>query len=516
VSVQPKVTAMTRRFPLLAVIALAALVLAVPAAQAEVGLVGAWGGPGTQPGQFSGASAVAVDNGSHVYVADTNNHRVQRFDADGRFERELGAGVLVAPTGVAADERGNVFVADTDAHRVVHFDHNGTVLHQWGDAATLPGPTGIAVDRAGSVFVTGAFGELRRYTPDGHLLASWGGGLLDPRSLAVAPDGSVYVADGTQLIVQPFAPSGQPLARLGGGFTGPAAVAFDRSTGHLLVADRPSGRVERRTTGGALVSAFGAAPDQPAGVAVDCHGTVFVADAGGERVQRYGVAGAPTGADCPPVASFDVAGDVRAGVEATLDATASWATVGRLVRWTWEIDGPGGKVTATREAPSFTYAFPSAGEHRVRLRVQDDDGDTGEVERTITVAGGPAARDATSGSDARPWLRIPAKRMSVTAFRRRGVRVAVGRAPASATSFTVTVRRAGRRGCVVLRRTLPVRGRAARRLHAGGAGIARRVRGGQRPRCAARPGRHLVSVSFGGGRSAPSPVALGLVRRRTG
>jgi DNA-binding beta-propeller fold protein YncE len=509
---------MTRRFPLLAATALAVLALAAPAADAEVGLLGTWGGPGSGIGQFSGASAVAVDDRGHVFVADTNNRRVQRFDAEGRFERELGVGLLVAPTGVTADDRGNVFVADTGGNKVVHFDPNGTVLHMWGDASSLPAPTGLAVDRAGSVFVTGAFGDVRRYTPDGHLLASWGGALLDPRSLAVAPDGTVYVADATQLLVQPFSPGGERLARLGGAaFSGPAAVAFDRSTGHLLVADRPSGRIERRATDGTLVSAIGGAPDQPAGVAVDCRGTVFVAEAGGERVQRYGAPGAGSPGECPPVASFDLTAAPRVGAEVTLDATASWATVGRLVRWSWQIDGPGGSVTTTREAPSFTHTFTAPGTHRVRLRVEDDDGDRGEIERTVDVAGGALSR-VSSGPDVRPFLRLTSRRMSVRAFRRQGLRVAVGRAPAAARSFTVTVRRAGARRCTVLRRTLSVRGRDARLLHAGRAGVVRRVRlgGGGRGRCAPRAGRHLVSVSFGGGQSAPRPATLGLVRRRSG
>jgi hypothetical protein len=40
----------------------------------------AWGTPGIGPGEFSGPTAIAVDCLGDIYVADTNNNRVQRFD----------------------------------------------------------------------------------------------------------------------------------------------------------------------------------------------------------------------------------------------------------------------------------------------------------------------------------------------------------------------------------------------------------------------------------------------------
>ena len=45
-----------------------------------------WGEPGTDPGQFNVAHNIATDRDGYVYVADRENHRIQVFDRDGKFE----------------------------------------------------------------------------------------------------------------------------------------------------------------------------------------------------------------------------------------------------------------------------------------------------------------------------------------------------------------------------------------------------------------------------------------------
>ncbi len=47
-----------------------------------------WGEPGTRPGQFNVVHSISVDTDGWVYVADRENHRVQVFDRDGRFETQ--------------------------------------------------------------------------------------------------------------------------------------------------------------------------------------------------------------------------------------------------------------------------------------------------------------------------------------------------------------------------------------------------------------------------------------------
>ena len=47
-----------------------------------------WGEPGTRPGQFNVVHSICVDVDGWVYVADRENHRVQVFDRNGRFETQ--------------------------------------------------------------------------------------------------------------------------------------------------------------------------------------------------------------------------------------------------------------------------------------------------------------------------------------------------------------------------------------------------------------------------------------------
>jgi DNA-binding beta-propeller fold protein YncE len=48
-----------------------------------------WGEPGDQPGQFSTPHSIAVDAEDHVYVADRGNRRIQVFDTEGKFLRQI-------------------------------------------------------------------------------------------------------------------------------------------------------------------------------------------------------------------------------------------------------------------------------------------------------------------------------------------------------------------------------------------------------------------------------------------
>jgi DNA-binding beta-propeller fold protein YncE len=48
-----------------------------------------WGEPGDQPGQFSTPHSIAVDAEDQIYVADRGNRRIQVFDTEGKFLRQI-------------------------------------------------------------------------------------------------------------------------------------------------------------------------------------------------------------------------------------------------------------------------------------------------------------------------------------------------------------------------------------------------------------------------------------------
>lgn len=56
-----------------------------------------WGGPGSGPGQFNTPHSIAVDAAGKVYVADRGNSRIQVFDGDGKFLRQIVIDVPAPP-----------------------------------------------------------------------------------------------------------------------------------------------------------------------------------------------------------------------------------------------------------------------------------------------------------------------------------------------------------------------------------------------------------------------------------
>jgi DNA-binding beta-propeller fold protein YncE len=60
--------------------------------------VKSWGEPGNQPGQFNTPHSIAVDAEDRVYVADRGNRRIQVFDGDGKFLRQISIDVPVDPS----------------------------------------------------------------------------------------------------------------------------------------------------------------------------------------------------------------------------------------------------------------------------------------------------------------------------------------------------------------------------------------------------------------------------------
>src|SRR5215217_6121694 len=87
-----------------------------------------WGNTGSEDGQFVKPFGVAVDSsGNNVYVADSDNHRIQKFDSNGTFITKWGNtgsedGQFDYPLGVAVDSSGNnVYVADTSNNRIQLF-----------------------------------------------------------------------------------------------------------------------------------------------------------------------------------------------------------------------------------------------------------------------------------------------------------------------------------------------------------------------------------------------------------
>ena len=126
----------------------------------RLGTIG--GETGGEFGKFSFPSFVTVDASGNVYVTDTLNARVQKFDANGNFVTSFGQlgsnwGEFDKPKGVAVDTFGNVYVADSGWSNVQIFNPRGQVLLFFGGRGPVPGmmknPLAVAIDKNNRIYV---------------------------------------------------------------------------------------------------------------------------------------------------------------------------------------------------------------------------------------------------------------------------------------------------------------------------------------------------------------------------
>lgn len=169
----------------------------------EGGYLGVIPDPGKHGDLKIGPLALAQDRDGNLYVA-TQDHNVAVFDRDDNFVRRTGrrgrgSGELEYPFGVAVDGRGRLWVADSNNGRVHRYEPDGRL------GLTIGGfllPRGLAVDDRGRLYVVDMFQhQVIVADLDGRRLFTFGepgaeDGKLDfPNAVAVGPRGRVYVAD---------------------------------------------------------------------------------------------------------------------------------------------------------------------------------------------------------------------------------------------------------------------------------------------------------------------------------
>jgi RHS repeat-associated protein len=299
---------------------------------------------------LSAPAQVALDASLNLYIVDSDNNRVREVSAttadisttagDGGTLANAGNGgpattaALANPDSVATDAKGNLYIADSDNNRVQEVA--ATSHTQWGiamtagDVYTIAGsatgvagssgdggpatsallsfPIAVAVDAAGNVYITdfsnsriqeiaAATGTQRGksmtandiYTVAGSASGTSGssgdGGaatsaLLNlPWGLAIDAAGDIYIADENNNRIQEVA-----------GTTGTQRGKSMTANDIYTVAGSAAGAAGSSGDGGAATSALLTAPS---GVALDPAGNLYITDDGNNRVQEVAVATGP-------------------------------------------------------------------------------------------------------------------------------------------------------------------------------------------------------------------------------
>lgn len=124
-----------------------------------------WGGKGKEPGKFEVAHGVAVDARGLLWVTDRENQRIQIFDQDGTFVREIKYAGLPCALDIG---RQYIYMVNGFAGQVLRLDLNGAVLAATGKPGKGPGEFGeahfITVSPSGDLYVADSVnGTLQKF-----------------------------------------------------------------------------------------------------------------------------------------------------------------------------------------------------------------------------------------------------------------------------------------------------------------------------------------------------------------
>jgi DNA-binding beta-propeller fold protein YncE len=234
---------------------------------------------------WGSTSAVEVDrDGTSIWVAErcgansclgSSLNPILKFDSTGTLVTAFGAGMFIFPHGIFVDRDGNVWVTDGQDNRPRRA--------RGANADTAPPATLVGH-------------QVYKFSPRGDLLLTLGaaggarepGYFYQPSDVLVAPDGSIFVAEGhasndsANARVLKFDRTGKFQLAWGrkgkgpGEFDQPHALAMD-SRGRLFVGDRGNNRIQIFDQQGALLDTW-LQFSRPSGIYIDAADNIYVAD----------------------------------------------------------------------------------------------------------------------------------------------------------------------------------------------------------------------------------------------
>jgi len=253
---------------------------------------------------------IAVDDEGNIYVADTGNSRIQKFDSAGEFLSNWGTngfenGELQSPVGIAFYEN-NVYVVDGERDIVQKFDNDGNFILKWRGTGNENGefnePQGITIDSNSIVYVADSKNHrIQQFTTDGEFLSSFGkyglgdGKLKTPVDVAVYGD-FIYVSDPGNYKIEKYSSDGIVLEsfdyKFGGFPVRPGGLTVDPN-GDIYFVDAAKYRVIKINSDGKTLASWGGIGQgdgkfiEPKDVVLDNRGYIFVLDSSNGLVQKF-------------------------------------------------------------------------------------------------------------------------------------------------------------------------------------------------------------------------------------
>ena len=223
-----------------------------------------FGSRGTNDGQFQYPKGVTVDSVGNIYVVDSDNHRIQKFTPDGKFQSvgTQGNGQLQFhfPVGISFNTNNQkLYVCDQKNHRVQVLNTDLTYYSTLGRKGRGNGEfenaMDIAFDSNGNIYITDFHNHrVQIFSQDGSFVRAitnkkQGQTLQRPYGIALDSSDTVYVSERNRSCINVFTAEGEYLTTFGGKgkaegqFDWPRGLHIDKNDS-LLVCDTNNGRIQ--------------------------------------------------------------------------------------------------------------------------------------------------------------------------------------------------------------------------------------------------------------------------------
>ncbi len=283
----------------------------------------------TQRGYEGRCVKVRAQDSTKIFVADWDNHRVEKYDTDGNLLKRYSEYCNIKPYDMVVDRKGSIHTSDQYYNRIQRCNSKGLNQHvaapnHWyyaeigkGPISTCDDPRGMALDPNGNIVIADCgyrrifvFDDRRNYLTSFSTVIDGDKDLLPesekrnmdpmPRPIDVAVDsqGNFYVCYNKVFGVRKFTSAGRPATdfpkdlKISGSDMRLGGIALDKR-GNIFVSDNTKCMVHKLTPQGSVETSwgrFGYLPgyfNKPLGLFVDSKDRVYVVDQGNSRVQVF-------------------------------------------------------------------------------------------------------------------------------------------------------------------------------------------------------------------------------------